>query len=809
LASLVQGDVGLQMTLNDQQPLQAIDRVIAVMEQLGQVATRIGAKADQAVNSLGNTSEAVQGIRQIMEAQKAEEDAARKAAEAQRKHADELAKQKQAFQDMKAGLQQIAIAAAAMTYALERAAASWVEAYNQQRSAFGGLESVANRTIGSFQAAKDAANSFAEDGLASIVNYSKALQDYLTVGYSLDDAKELIQISKDAATYNRQMGLSIGEAVERMAQGVKQGNSVVSDAAGITKNLSMILKEQGYSEQDLQRVQSDSAVRQALLNGLRREGAIYAGNAAKASKELSGSEAQAATAAFNARAALGESLAPAVQGLYDAVTPLIKSFTSWAQQNPELARTMFLVVAGAIAMTGAVTTLTIAVIAFHAALGPVGWALVGISAALGGFAGYMASVASSGQAASRTQRQLGDLVDEYNRLQRVLDDSTKSTEDHQKAEDELRKVLEQIKAINPDLVDGLKLQQTEVDKLNAKLQESIDKSNKWAAVWIGIRAGLAAQAAANGQAALAEALLPTPKPINPGQEYLLAGRSLGIKPATPPNNDGGGGTGGGDKMSPALAAAMEDLQDLQSLDKNADNLRKTLEKVRSILNIHAAELKKLGKDRDLIRLRDITLPNDILQADFQSALQGINAKEQLKEISPSDLKDALSKLRTDFANYLRAHPDEDLQLQLRIKGASEEEVKAPFEAWRKQFQQSESMGLFDGREGLKLGQLRQGLSLAIGAKDGDAIAQITGQIQQLEKAIQAANFAAKFNAIAKAREAAFAGAAGQLAELNRQLIDEQAKGDKADPSKIKDIQQQMLDAVRHSWRRRKPHWRTC
>jgi hypothetical protein len=145
-------------------------------------------------------------------------------------------------------------------------------------------------------------------------------------------------------------------------------------------------------------------------------------------------------------------------------------------------------------------------------------------------------------------------------------------------------------------------------------------------------------------------------------------------------------------MSPALAAALEDLQDLQALDHSADNLKRVLAKVREILTAHGAELAKLKKDRDLIRLRDITLPDQIAQAEYQAALQQLDADKTLKNLTPEQFAEGLRSIKTRFADYLAAHPELQLQMDLKLKGASDEELKAPLERWQKVFQTAERLG---------------------------------------------------------------------------------------------------------------------
>lgn len=223
-------------------------------------------------------------------------------------------------------------------------------------SALTGLSSVASAFGQDAESAQKAAQSLAEDGLLSVKDASNSLKNLLATGFSLPEAIELMNGFKDAAAFNRQGTLAFGQAIEGATQGIKNQNSILVDNAGITKNLSNILKEAGLSAQDLSKVTSDATVRQALFNGILREASAFQGDAARAADTLSGKQAQLATAAFNAKAAIGDALAPAINDLLDSITPLLSTIEKWVRANPELTKRLIqvtLVVSGVAAAVGA------------------------------------------------------------------------------------------------------------------------------------------------------------------------------------------------------------------------------------------------------------------------------------------------------------------------------------------------------------------------------------------------------------------------------------------------------------------------
>jgi hypothetical protein len=184
-----------------------------------------------------------------------------------------------------------------------------LQASTKMSNAVLGLQTVAKAFNQDIQAATQAAQSLARDGLMSVSEASEGLKNLLATGFSLPQAIQLMHSFKDAAAFNRQGTLAFGEAIVGATQGIKNQNSIMVDNAGITKNLSLILQEAGYSLQDLSKVTSDQNVRQALYNGLVKEASIFQGDASKAATTYAGANSQLSTSIFNVKAQLGEALA--------------------------------------------------------------------------------------------------------------------------------------------------------------------------------------------------------------------------------------------------------------------------------------------------------------------------------------------------------------------------------------------------------------------------------------------------------------------------------------------------------------------
>lgn len=210
-----------------------------------------------------------------------------------------------------------------------------VEASMKLENSLTGLTTVARAFNVSQEDAKNAAIALAEDGLMTVSEAAGGLKNLLASKFGLDESIKLMNAFKDSAAYNRQAALGFGEAIVGATEGIKNGNSILVDNAGITKNLSVILKEAGYSANDLMNATTDASVRQALYNGLLKEASIFQGDAGRASETLTGKISMLSTAWFNLKAKIGEALAPAVLVLIQSMQEQIKRLGDWIVNNQD------------------------------------------------------------------------------------------------------------------------------------------------------------------------------------------------------------------------------------------------------------------------------------------------------------------------------------------------------------------------------------------------------------------------------------------------------------------------------------------
>lgn len=243
------------------------------------------------------------------------------------------------FESLKEAGKAAGIAIAGVTTAAAGLGVSAVKNSEKLSNSLLGLSAVAKAFGIDVMKAEEAARKLAEDGLMPVSDAAAGLKNLLASRFNLDEAIKLMNAFKDSAAFNRQGALAFGEAIVGATEGIKNQNSILVDNAGITKNLSVILKEAGYSQQDLMNVTSDAGVRQALYNGLLKEASTFQGNAAMSAETLTGKVQRIQTAYFNLSAEVGRTLVPVVTKLIQSLNNFIEAhretFIKWAQSAIE------------------------------------------------------------------------------------------------------------------------------------------------------------------------------------------------------------------------------------------------------------------------------------------------------------------------------------------------------------------------------------------------------------------------------------------------------------------------------------------
>jgi hypothetical protein len=228
-----------------------------------------------------------------------------------------------------------------------------IAAANRLDAGLIGLQSVARAFKQDAAGAEEAAKKLAADGLMSVGESAAGLKNLLAAGFGLPEAVTLMNRFKDSAAFGKQGALEFGQAIVGATEGLKNGNSALVDNAGVTKNLSNILQEAGFSASDLSKASSDVNVRMALFNGIVKETNPQLGDAARYLDTAAGKQAQFNSQIEIAQQKIGKALQPALASALNALLPLIQAIGNAAPVLVPLGIALGAVVTPLIAMKAA------------------------------------------------------------------------------------------------------------------------------------------------------------------------------------------------------------------------------------------------------------------------------------------------------------------------------------------------------------------------------------------------------------------------------------------------------------------------
>ncbi len=188
-----------------------------------------GVKKDYA--DLKNTI--VDALKEVNEGERQAAKAADEAAKATKKAADEA-------KSLKDGYRDLSIATGASFAAITAGIWKALDANNQLKNSFTGLDSVAVGTVGNYDKIKAELQRVQDEGMIPLTNATAAYKNLLMRYQDEEVAIQIFNRLADAAAFGRQGHLQLGEAIQGATEGLKNEMSQMVDNAGVTKNVSQM-----------------------------------------------------------------------------------------------------------------------------------------------------------------------------------------------------------------------------------------------------------------------------------------------------------------------------------------------------------------------------------------------------------------------------------------------------------------------------------------------------------------------------------------------------------------------------------------
>lgn len=240
----------------------------------------------------------------------------------------------------------------------------------------------------SSSAAMDIVQQKSADGFLSVSDAAEAIKNLTQYGYTLYQASEMVDRLKDSAVNNRQSQYTLSEAVKATTEGIKNGNSALAEASGVTKPLSKMYEEYALSLGKTAESLTEAEKAQATYNGFMKETESFMGNAATYADTLAGSQEQLKSSVTGVAAAFGEALAPVAIELMQSLTSILNLVREFILENKETVVTLTALAGGIAGVIVAIGKAQAAVKGIGAignllSLNPAIAPLVGVAGAIG------------------------------------------------------------------------------------------------------------------------------------------------------------------------------------------------------------------------------------------------------------------------------------------------------------------------------------------------------------------------------------------------------------------------------------------
>ena len=362
-----------------------------------------------------------------------------------------------------------------------------------------GMAAAVGNVEGTISDAMGAIGTVTANGLLSDAEAATAIRNLTAYGYSVNEARQMIEAMTVSSEANRKAGYDVAEAVVAATQGIKQHSSMMSKAAGNTQTLSDAEEEYAATLGKTASELTDAERRQAIFNSTIEAGNQFLGVAEGYENSYSASVQRLGNSIENLKVAFGQALAPLMTWIANAA--------AWVVQNKQLVLGIGTFVGVLIGSGGVFVALAKIIpairsaVAWFNALSAAGKGLVGVLAAVATTAAIAATVAainsmntglegiaeSSGQASDGMDEfaastggaggSVRDLTKELAKLERQYKDELKGIE--QRHLETINKLTKQIQEANVDYKRAIDernaefaVQQAEEEK---KHQEKVDE----------------------------------------------------------------------------------------------------------------------------------------------------------------------------------------------------------------------------------------------------------------------------------------------------------------------------------------------
>lgn len=228
-----------------------------------------------------------------------------------------------------------------------------VNKYNSYVNSMKALQKTATATNNSMSDIEDTIKDVNKLRLMDESDLNSSIKNLLTYGFTIEQASDMLKVLQDAAVGNRQASYSLSEAVRVTTEGIRMENSVLSDAAGVQKNISKMYEDYAKSIGKSTDSLTQAEKVQAVYNGIMDEAAMFTGSAAEMAEGYQGQQAQLNASNLELSRVLGESMIPALTQYSSLQLSITKGLTEYISTHKSAT-------AGTVAFTGTLLATVVA-----------------------------------------------------------------------------------------------------------------------------------------------------------------------------------------------------------------------------------------------------------------------------------------------------------------------------------------------------------------------------------------------------------------------------------------------------------------
>lgn len=281
---------------------------------------------------------------------------------------------------------------------------------------------------------------------SSVMNKSDiatTIKNFSLMGMSVEETDKMIQSLTNSAIRNRNANYTVSEAVRVASEGYRQGLSTLSDSAGVTENLSVMLDNYASSIGKTASKLTEAEKNQAYLNRTMYAAEPFAGAMEGYLDSLAGKQGLYAQSMRDTQVAFAESLEPIFLKVIDTGTRVTTIIGEIIKNNKDLTAG---VSTFGVVMISLITIIKLAqksmsLLNAEVLKNPWTLVLVGISSLIAAFSTYYTKTKELKEA----QSELADVTDRYNKIKEGQYGYTEK--DIKQAENDKAKLEEQINNI--------------------------------------------------------------------------------------------------------------------------------------------------------------------------------------------------------------------------------------------------------------------------------------------------------------------------------------------------------------------------